>query len=70
MRKTSREPAIAMPPFLFRCPNSGFRVQGFAADDGESEETDDVFVSVTCVACGSVHLVNPKTGKTAGESNE
>jgi hypothetical protein len=76
MRKTSRQPAIAMPPFLFRCPNTGFRVQGFAADDGESkgdgesEETDDVFVSVTCVACGSVHLVNPKTGKTAGESNE
>jgi hypothetical protein len=59
-----------MPPFIFRCPNTGFRVQGFAADEGESEETDGVFVGVTCLACGSVHLVDPKTGKTAGENGE
>jgi hypothetical protein len=59
-----------MPPFLFRCPNTGFRVQGFAEGDGESKETDDVFVGVTCLACGSMHLVNPKTGKTAGEGSE
>jgi hypothetical protein len=59
-----------MPPFIFRCPNTGFRVQGFAGDDGESEEADGVFVGVTCLACGSVHLVNPKTGKTSGESSE
>jgi hypothetical protein len=45
----------------------GFRVQGFAWDDGESEETDDVFVGVTCLEGGSAHLVNPKTGKMAGE---
>jgi hypothetical protein len=45
-------------------------VQGFAADDAESEDTDDAFVGVTCLACGSVHLVNPKTGKTAGENGE
>jgi hypothetical protein len=45
-----------MPPFIFRSPNTGFQVQGFAGDDGESEETDDVFVGVT--------------GKTAGEGSE
>jgi hypothetical protein len=56
-----------MPPFIFRCPNTGFRVQGFAQDDDEPEEADDVFVGVTCLACGSVHFVNPKTGKTPGE---
>jgi hypothetical protein len=59
-----------MPPFIFRCPNTGFRVQGFAADDGESEAADDVFVGVTCLACGSMHLVNPTTGKTVGENGE
>jgi hypothetical protein len=59
-----------MPSFIFRRPNTGFHVQGFAAGDEESEETDDVFVGVTCLACGSVHLVNPKTGKTAGEGCE
>jgi len=35
-----------MPPFIFRCPNTGFRVQGLAPDD-ESEEANDVFVDVT-----------------------
>ena len=59
-----------MPPFIFRCPTTGFQVQGFAAGNDESEETDDVFVGITCLACASVHLVNPKTGKTAGESSE
>jgi hypothetical protein len=60
-----------MPPFIFRCPNTGFRVQGFAPkDDGSEGAGDDVFVGVTCLACGSVHLVNPTTGKTVGENGE
>jgi len=60
-----------MPPFIFRCPNTGFRVQGFAPDNDGSEGTgDDVFIGVTCLACRSVHFVNPKTGKTAGEGSE
>jgi hypothetical protein len=59
-----------MPPFIFRCPNTGFRVQGFAPDDNGSERADDIFVGVTCLACGLVHLVNPKTGKRAGEEGE
>jgi len=59
-----------MPPFIYRCPNTGFHVQGFAQDGDESEGADDVFVSITCLACRSVHLVNPKTGKTAGENGE
>jgi hypothetical protein len=59
-----------MPPFVYRCPNTGFHVQGFAPEDEESEGSDDVLVGVTCLMCGSVHLVNPKTGKTAGESGQ
>jgi len=58
-----------MPPFIFHCPNTGFRVQGFASED-ESEGAGDVFVGVTCLACGSMHLVNPKTGKMVGENDE
>jgi hypothetical protein len=62
---------VRMPPFIFRCPNTGFHVQGFAQDDDLSEGADDdVFVGVTCLVCGSVHFVNPKTGKTAGDSGE
>jgi hypothetical protein len=59
-----------MPPFIYRCLNTGFRVQGLAPDDDESESAGDVFVGVTCLACGSMHFVNPKTGKTASEDGE
>jgi hypothetical protein len=59
-----------MPPFIFRCPNTGFRVQGFAPNNDESETAGDVFVGVTCLACGLMHFVNPKTGKRVGEDSE
>jgi hypothetical protein len=59
-----------MAPFLFRCPNTGLRVQGLAPDDDESEGADDAFVGVTCLACRQLRFVNPKTGKMAGESSE
>ena len=65
-----RKVARRMPPFIYRCPNTGFRVQGLAPDDEESEGTDDVFVGVTCLACGRLHFVNPNTGKTVGEDTE
>jgi hypothetical protein len=59
-----------MRPFVFRCPTTGFRVQGFAPDDDESEGAGDVYHGITCLACGLMHFVNPKTGKTAGERSE
>ena len=31
-----------MATFLFRCPNTGYRVQGWVADDG-SEDTDETY---------------------------
>jgi hypothetical protein len=68
-RPCGREVALRMPPFIFRCPNTGFHVQGFTPED-ESEGASNVVVGVTCLACGSVHLVNPKTGKTVGEDSE
>jgi hypothetical protein len=59
-----------MPPFIYRCPNTGYRVQGWAPDDDKSEGADDVFEGVTCLMCGLVHFVNPKTGKTASGNGE
>jgi hypothetical protein len=55
-----------MVPFLFRCPNTGYQVQGWAAES-EPEDGHDIYESVKCLACGGLHMVNPKTGKTAGE---
>ncbi len=57
-----------MTAFLYRCPNTGFRVQGLAAED-VAEDTN-TFEAVNCRVCRQIHLVNPATGKVAGEDDE
>jgi hypothetical protein len=54
-----------MAAFLFRCPTTGFRVQGWVADNGSAAD-GEAFESVECLACRGFHFVNPKTGKTLG----
>ena len=54
-----------MSTILFRCPNTGYPVQGWFAH-GMSRDCKDIFEGVICLACGGVHLVNPKTGKALG----
>jgi len=54
-----------IPPFLYRCPNTGLPVQGFVAE--EVLDGADSYASITCFACQQVHLVNPATGKVLGE---
>jgi len=56
-----------MSTFLYRCPNTGFRVQGYTS---EQTSDDDAYEALTCGACGRVHLVNPVTGKVVGENEE
>jgi hypothetical protein len=58
-----------MAAFLFRCPNTGQLVQGWIAED-VSHADEDTYQSVTCLACQQVHLVNPKTEKVIGASEE
>ena len=58
-----------MPTFLYRCPNTGLRVQGWIAND-PTERGEDSFEAVTCLACGRVHLVNPQTGKVLGANDD
>jgi hypothetical protein len=51
-----------MSTFIYRCPLTGLKVQGFVAEEiGENE-----FVSLTCLACTGVHLVNPTSAKVVG----
>ena len=54
-----------MATFLYRCPNTGFRVQGYTPEKTSGD--DDAYETVTCLACQRVHLVNPATGKVMGE---
>jgi hypothetical protein len=52
-----------MAAFVYRCPITGQRVQGWIADAGE----DGAHHAVTCLACQRVHLVDPKTGMVLGD---
>jgi hypothetical protein len=58
-----------MAPFLYRCPNTAFRVQGLSTINGSENGGEVVYERVTCLACGQPHLVNPKTGKILGADN-
>jgi hypothetical protein len=57
-----------MPPFLYRCPNTGYRVQGFVADDAPGDP--DAYEAVQCTLCQRVHLVKPSTGEVLGETDK
>ena len=54
-----------MPLFIYRCPNTGYRVQGFVAED--TSEDGHVYEPVTCPVCHQIHHVNPHTGVVLGE---
>jgi hypothetical protein len=55
-----------MSSFTYRCPTTGFRVESFAS----TKPLVGGYEGVACVACGRVHLVDPATGKVAGEDRE
>jgi hypothetical protein len=57
-----------MPPFVYRCPNTGLNVQGFSAEEVLAD--DESFETLTCLACRQVHLVNPTTGRVLGSDDE
>lgn len=61
-----------MAPFLFRCPLTRMRVQGFHEKDSSSERDEQTgrdFISVECLSCGGVHLVDPTTGEVLGRDD-
>jgi len=57
-----------MPLFMYRCPKTGYRVQGFVAE--EISEDHHVYEPVTCPACRQVHHVNPTTAVVLEEKVE
>ena len=58
-----------MATFVFRCPKTALRVQGWIADDPDQRASEG-YEAVTCTVCTSVHLVDPKTGKVVGEDED
>jgi hypothetical protein len=61
----------SMSTFLYRCPVTGYRVQGLIADNPShpTETNGHTFEPLTCTVCGHIHLVNPKSGKLLGDKN-
>ena len=55
-----------MPPFFFRCPITGSRVQGVLVEEAPSDP--NFYSPVTCLVCGLMHLVDFETGKTVGKT--
>jgi hypothetical protein len=53
---------------MYRCLNSGYRVQGFASED--TSEDNHVYEPVTCPVCHLIHHVNPATGVVLDEKAE
>jgi hypothetical protein len=54
-----------MATVLYHCPNTGFRVQRYTADETMLRDLN-AYEPLTCLACKQVHLVNPKTGEVLG----
>ena len=59
-----------MVTFLYRCPTTGRNVQGWVAEEVNSDNEDNVYETLLCLACNRLHLVNPSTGKALGGDND
>lgn len=55
--------------FVYRCPNTGFCVQGFTPDE-IAEDDPDVYEAVLCAICKRSHLVNPSTRQVVDEGKD
>jgi hypothetical protein len=57
-----------MPTFIYRCPNTGYLIQGVTAED--FSEDGERYLPVTCDLCRRVHLVKPATGEILGSTSD
>ena len=55
---------LALPETItFLCPNMGVSVESSFAD---TEDSDEIYERVTCLACRQLHMLNLRTGKILG----
>jgi len=58
-----------MATFLYQCPLTARKVQGWAADEASASDVQTL-LPITCLACGAVHFVDPESGKTASTDSK
>jgi hypothetical protein len=49
----------------FRCPTREMHTQAWIADDIQAGSENE-YVTVDCIACRGVHLINPRTTEVIG----
>ena len=59
-----------MATVIYKCPNTGMRIQRWFEDDVTAECDEQTFISTECPLCTRVHLVNPISGKVAGGDDD
>src|SRR5262249_1165705 len=64
VRATGKRLRLALPETItFLCPNMGVSVESSFAD---TEDSDEIYERVTCLACRQLHMLNLRTGKILG----
>ncbi len=58
-----------MPSFIFRCPHTHYKVQGFVADK-DFERNPNIYEPILCAICQHIHLISPTSGKVLGDDDE
>jgi hypothetical protein len=58
-----------MTTFLYRCPVTGLKVQGWTSDEG-SDQHPNTYQSLQCTVCRQIHFIDPRTGKTLAAGTE
>jgi hypothetical protein len=51
---------------LYRCPNTGLRVQSYAC----IKTADGAYEVVICTICRGVHLIDARTGTVLGDEKD
>jgi hypothetical protein len=64
VRAAGKRLRLALPETIaFLCPNMGVSVESSFAD---TEDSDEIYERMTCLACGQRHMLNLRTGKILG----
>jgi hypothetical protein len=66
-RAAGKRLRVALPETItFLCPNMGVWVDSRFADNGWSEESDEIYERASCLVCRQLHMLNLRTGKILG----
>lgn len=56
--------------YLFCCPTTGHNVQGYSDKPPAAVDAPPAYEGVICLACGSLHIVDPATGRLLTEDSD